>query len=126
MVSEEGKAMSVEAEPKLLVGWRVKQDEIPDFDERWECCWPELEQLRQRASKLLEKRVFIEDLCAMEDSWRGDTQMVGVPMFDREMPMDEFSERTDKLAELAKDVYRKVMRKEPEDGPYLISWVQVS
>ena len=52
-------------------------------------------------------------------------QMVGVPMFDKELPVSEFVERTEGLAELAKEVYRQVMRKEPEDGPFLINWVWV-
>lgn len=118
--------MSVEYTPKLLVGWRVEQDDIPDFEERSDDDWLELMELAHDASKLLGKHTYVEDLCGKEDSWCGDTQMVGVPMFDREMTMGEFEERTDGLAELAKDVYRQVMRKEPEDGPYLISWTQVS
>lgn len=118
--------MSVEYESKLTVGWRVEQNDIPDFDKRYDEDWSELEELAEEASKLLDKCVWTSELCDEEDSWCGDTQMVGVPMFDREMPMGEFEERTDKLAELAKDVYRQVMGKEPEDGPYLISWMQVS
>ena len=118
--------MSVQYEPRLTVGWRVEQDDIPDFEDRWNDEWLELCDLAHKASKLLGKHAYVEDLCAEEDSWCGDTQMIGVPMFDYEMPMGEFMERTDKLAELAKDVYRQVMRKEPDDGPYLISWTQVS
>lgn len=118
--------MSVEYTPKLLVGWRVEQDDIPDFDERSDNEWLELCDLAHDASKLLGKHTYVEDLCDVENSWCGDTQMVGMPMFDREMTMGEFEERTDGLAKLAKDVYRQVMRKEPEDGPFLISWTQVS
>lgn len=118
--------MSVEYTPKLTVGWRVKQDDIPDYEERWDDEWLELAELAHRASKLLGKHIYVEDLCEEEDSWCGDTQMIGVPMFDNELPMGEFESRTDGLAELAKDVYRQVMRGEPIDGPYLISWTQVS
>ena len=52
--------------------------------------------------------------------------MVGVPMFEGAMLLDKFVERIDKLAEIAKRVYRQVMRREPKDGPYFISWTQVS
>lgn len=118
--------MSVEYTPKLLVGWRVRQADIPDFDKRYDEDWADLEGLAYEASLLLGKAVWQSELCDVEDSWCGDTQMVGVPMFDREMRMGEFEERTDGLAEFAKNVYRQVMRKEPEDGPFLISWTQVS
>lgn len=118
--------MSVVYTPKLLVGWRVEQADIPDFEERWDDEWLELMDLAHEASLLLGKHTYVEDLCGEEDSWSGDTQMVGVPMFDHELMMDEFEERTGRLAELAKAVYRQVMRREPEDGPYLISWTQVS
>lgn len=45
--------------------------------------------------------------------------------YGRELPIGEWVERHNKLADLAKDVYRQVMRKEPDDGPYLISWTRV-
>lgn len=118
--------MMVKYESKLLVGWRLRQDDIPDFSERWLDDWLELTGPARKASKLLGKRTCVEDLCGEENSWNGDTQMVGVPMFECVMPMDEFEDRTNELAELAKAVYRQVMRKEPEDGPYLIQWTQVS
>lgn len=118
--------MSVEYESKLTIGWRVKQNEIPDFEERNDEDWEELEGLADEASLLLGKSVWQSELCDIEDSWCGDTQMVGVPMFEGAKPLDEFVERIDKLAEIAKRVYRQVMRKEPEDGPYFISWTQVS
>lgn len=118
--------MSIEYTPKLTVGWRVRQDDIPDFDKRYDEDWSDLEELAKEASKLLDKYVCTSELCDEEDSWCGDTQMVGVPMLDRELPMDEFVEKMDALGEFAKDVYRQIMRKEPEDGPYLISWTQVS
>lgn len=118
--------MSVTYEPMTTIGWRVKQDDIPDFESRSDDEWLELCELAHEASKLLGKHVYVEDLCGVENTWCGDTQMIGVPMFDHELPMGEFEERTDRLAIFAKDVYRQVMRKEPEDGPYLISWTQVS
>ena len=117
--------MSVEHESMLTVGWRVSQDEIPDFEERHGEEWPELEGLAKNASELLGRSVWQSELCEVENSWYGDTQIVGVPMYDRELPMDEFMQRTDSLAELAEDVYRQVMRREPEDGPYLMSWTRV-
>lgn len=118
--------MSVEYEAKLTVGWRVEQDDIPDFDKRYDEDWSELEGLARKASLLLDRSVWQSELCEVEDSWCGDTQIVGVPMFDHEMPMDGFLEKMDALGEFAERVYRQVMRKEPEDGPYLISWTQVS
>lgn len=118
--------MSVRHEAKLTIGWRVEQDDIPDFEERYDDDWPELEGLAEKASELLDKSVWQSELCEVEDSWCGDTQIVGVPAYDRELPIDEWVERHDRLGELAVDVYRQVMRKEPEDGPYLISWTQVS
>ena len=118
--------MSVEYEAKLTVGWRVKQDDIPDYDERCDEEWDELRGLWKETCKLLGKHIYVEDLCAVEDSWCGDTQMIGVPMFDKELPMDELVDKTKALGELAERVYRQVMRKKPEDGPYLISWTQVS
>lgn len=118
--------MSIEHTPKLTVGWRVEQDEIPDYEERRDDDWEELEGLAKEASLLLGKAVWQGELCEVEDYWGGDTQIVGVPMFDHELPMGEFEERTSKLADLAEKVYRQVMRREPEDGPYLISWTQVS
>lgn len=118
--------MSIEYEPKLTIGWRVEQDDIPDFEERADDEWLELCDLAYEASKLRGKHTYLEDLCDVENYWCGDTQIVGVPMFDHELPMDGFEVETNKLAELAKDVYRQVMRKEPEDGPYLFSWTQVS
>lgn len=118
--------MSVEHEAVLTVGWRVEQDDIPDFEERSDDEWLELCDLAHEASKLLSKHVYVEDLCGVENAWCGDTQMVGVPMLDRELPMDEFVEKMNALGEFAERVYRQVMRKEPEDGPYLISWMQVS
>lgn len=118
--------MSVEYESKLTIGWRVEQDDIPGFEERWNEEWEELSELAEKASKLLGELTYIEDLCEEENSWCGDTQMIGVPMFRKELPIGEFEWQTDELADLAKDVYRQVMRKEPEDGPYLISWTQVS
>lgn len=117
--------MSVEHEPMLTIGWRVEQDDIPDFEERHDEDWEELEGLAKKASELLGRSVWQSELCEEENSWYGDTQMVSVPMFDTELPMDEFLTRTDGLADLAKDVYRQVMRKEPEDGPYLMSWTRV-
>ena len=117
--------MSVEHEAMLTVGWRVEQDDIPDFDERWDADWPELEGLAERASELLGRPVWSSDLCVNENTWCGDTQIVGTPMYDREMPMETWANEVDKLADLAKDVYRQVMRKEPEDGPYLMSWTRV-
>lgn len=118
--------MSVEYEPKLTVGWRVEQDEIPDYEERHDDDWEELEGLAKEASLLLDNSVWQSELCEVEDHWCGDTQIIGVPMFDHELPMGEFEERTGKLADLAEKVYEQVMRMEPEDGPYLISWMQVS
>ena len=118
--------MSVEHEPMLTIGWRVEQGDIPDFDERYDEEWPELEELAKKASLLRGSSVWQSELCEEENSWCGDTQIVGVPMFDMELPIDEFLTRTDGLADLAKDVYRQVMRKEPEDGPYLMSWTRVS
>lgn len=118
--------MSVEHEPKLTVGWRVGQDEIPDYEERHDDEWEELEGLAKEASLLLDNSVWQSELCEVEDYWCGDTQIIGVPMFDHELPMGEFEERTGKLADLAEKVYEQVMRREPKDGPYLISWTQVS
>ena len=118
--------MSVEYEGKLTIGWRVEQDDIPDYEDRWNDEWIELSELAEKASKLLGELTYVEELCDVEDSWCGTTQMIGVPMFRREIPMGEFEMRTDELADLAKEVYRQVMRKEPEDGPYLISWTRVS
>lgn len=118
--------MSVRHEAKLTIGWRVEQDEIPDFEERYAEEWAELDGLAERASELLDQPVWQGDLCEVEDSWCGDTQIVGVPAYDRELPMDEWVERHEWLGELAGDVYRQVMREEPKDGPYLISWTQVS
>ena len=118
--------MSIEYTPKLIVGWRVEQNDIPDFDKRYDEDWSDLEELAKEASKLLDNYVWTSELCDEEDSWCGDTHMVGVPMLDRELPMGEFVEKMIALAELAERVYRQVMRKEPEDGPYLISWTQVS
>lgn len=117
--------MSVEYESKLTIGWRVEQDDIPDFEERLNEDWPELEELADKLSELLGRPVWQGELCEEEDSWCGGTQIVGVPMYERELPMGEFCERTDELADLAKDVYRQVMRKEPEDGPYPMSWTRV-
>lgn len=118
--------MSIDYENKMTIGWRVEQDAIPDFEERYDEDWPELEGLAREASLLLDRSVWQSELCEVEDSWCGDTQIVGVPMFDHELPIEGFVERTDKLAELAKRVYRQVMREEPKDGPYLMSWTQVS
>ena len=118
--------MSVEHEPMLTVGWRVEQDDIPDFEERWDEDWTELEGLAREVSLLLDRPVWQSELCEVENSWCGDTQVIGVPMFDTELPIDEFLTRTDRLADLARDVYRQVMRCEPKDGPYLMSWTQVS
>lgn len=118
--------MSVEHESKLTIGWRVEQDDIPDFEERWDEDWAELEGLAKEASLLLDNSVWQSELCEVEDHWCGDTQIIGVPMFDHELPMGEFEERTGKLADLAEKVYEQVMRSEPKDGPYLISWTQVS
>lgn len=118
--------MSVEYEPKMTVGWRVEQDEIPDYEERYDDEWEELEGLAKEASLLLDSSVWQSELCEVEDYWCGDTQIIGVPMFDHELLMGEFEERTGKLADLAEKVYEQVMRREPEDGPYLISWTQVS
>lgn len=118
--------MSVEHEAMLTIGWRVEQDDIPDFEERHDEEWPELERLAREVSLLLDRSVWQSELCEVEDSWCGDTQMIGVPMIEGELPIEDFKERTDRLADLAKHVYRQVMRKEPEDGPYLISWTQVS
>ena len=117
--------MSVEHEAMLTIGWRVEQDDIPGFDERWDADWPELEGLAERASELLGRPVWQSDLCEVENTWCGDTQIIGAPMIEEELPIKDFKERTDKLADLAKDVYRQVMRKEPEDGPFLINWVWV-
>ena len=55
--------MSVEHEAKLTIGWRVEQDEIPDFDERWGSEWEELEELAQKASELLGRHVWQGELC---------------------------------------------------------------
>lgn len=118
--------MSIDYEPKLIVGWRVVQNDIPDFDKRHDEDWSDLKELADEASNLLDKYVWTSELCDEEDSWCGDTQMVGVPMLDRELPMGEFVERMEALGEFAERVYRQVMRKEPENGPYLISWTQVS
>ncbi len=118
--------MSVEYEPKLTVGWRVEQDEIPDYKERYDDEWEELGGLAKEASLLLDSSVWQSELCEVEDYWCGGTQIIGVPMFDHELPMGEFEERTGKMADLAEKVYEQVMRREPEDGPYLISWTQVS
>ena len=117
--------MSVEHEPMMTIGWRVEQADIPDFDERYDEEWPELEELAKKASLLRGSSVWQSELCEEENSWCGDTQIVGVPMIEGELPIEDFTERTDKLADLAKDVYRQVMRKEPEDGPYLMSWTRV-
>ena len=117
--------MSVEHEAMLTIGWRVEQDDIPDYEERHDEEWAELEGLAREASWLLYRSVWQSELCEVENSWYGDTQIIGVPMYDKELPIDEFVERTDKLADLAKDVYQQVMRKEPEDGPYLMSWTKV-
>lgn len=118
--------MSIEYEPKLTVGWRVEQDEIPDYEERSDDEWAELDGLAKEAPLLLGRSVWQGELCEVENYWCGDTQIIGVPMFDHELPIEGFTERTGKLADLAKKVYRQVMRREPEDGPYLISWTQVS
>ena len=121
--------MSVEYEPKLLVGWRVRRENIPDFDERYSEYseeWSDLGELVQEASELLGKQIWTDSLCDEEDAWCGDTQMVGVPMFDLKLPIDEFEERMKALGELAVRVYRQVMQEEPEDGPWLISWTKVS
>ena len=117
--------MSVEHESMLTVGWRVSQDEIPDFEERYDEDWFELKELAESASELLGKTVWQSELCEEENSWYGDTQIVGVPMYDRELPTSELVERMDKLADLAEEVYRVVMRREPTDGPYILSWTRV-
>ena len=117
--------MSIEREAMLTVGWRVEQDGIPGFDERYDVEWAELEGRAERASELLGRPVWPSDLCEVENTWCGDTQIVGTPMYDREMPMDTWANEVEKLGELAKEVYRQVMRKEPEDGPYLMSWTRV-
>ena len=117
--------MSVEHEPMMTIGWRVEQVDIPDFEERYDEDWPELEELAKKASLLRGSSVWQSELCEEENSWCGDTQIVGVPMIEEKLPIEDFTERTDKLADLAKDVYRQVMRKEPDDGPYLMSWTRV-
>lgn len=117
--------MSVEHESMLTIGWRIEQGDIPDFDERHDEEWPELEELARRASLLRDSSVWQGELCDEENSWGGDTQIVGVPMLDKELPVSEFMERTEGLAELAKEVYRQVMRREPQDEPCLMSWTKV-
>lgn len=111
---------------RLSVGWRVSECDVPDAENRLYGDLHELRELAGIASELLDRDTSADELCEFEDMPDEGTLIVGVPMFDHEMPMGEFEERTDKLADLATKVYRQVMRKEPEDGPYLISWTQVS
>lgn len=118
--------MSIAYESKLIIGWRVKQSDIPDFENRWNDEWKELEPLAQKTSELLGIDIYTDSLCSEEDSWCGNTQMIGVPVFDYELPFGEFEERTAKLAGIAREVFVQVMREEPDDGPYLISYEQVS
>lgn len=117
--------MSVVTDSRLTIGWRVRCADIPDYESREDDGWYELHGLVARAEGLLGRSVYTQDLCDVEDMQQGDAQMVGVPMYERELTVAEFVERTDALAELARDVYRRVMRAEPTDGPYLISWEQV-
>lgn len=117
--------MSISREAKTTIGWRIEYDDIPEYEERQDMEWVELDHLADKASKLLGKGVWVDELCCIENEWNGDTQMVGVPMFDKELPVSEVVERTEGLAELAKEVYQQVMRKEPEDGPFLINWMWV-
>lgn len=81
-------------------------------------CW-------EMAAELLGRSVWQGELCEVEDYWCGDTQIIGVPMYDREIPTDELGERLRGLAELAEKVYVQVMHKEPEDGSCLMSWTRV-
>lgn len=113
--------MSIRHEAQMTIGWRIECEDIPNYEERQDMEWVELDHLADEASKLLEGSVWVDELCQIENEWVGDTQIVGVPMIRSELPVSEFVERTEGLAELAKEVYRQVMRKEPEDGPYLIN-----
>lgn len=117
--------MSISHEAKMTIGWRIECEDIPEYEERQDMEWVELDYLADEASKLLEGSVWVDELCCIENEWVGDTQMVGVPMIKGELLIEGFEERTRKLVELAKEVYRQVMRKEPEDGPFLINWVWV-
>lgn len=121
-----GKTVSVYYEHKLTIGWRVKQGDIPEHDKRIYGEWSELEPLAELASEAIGERVWVDSLCEIEDQMCGDTQIVGVPFIDHEIPIGEFAERTKNLAEIATAVYCGVMRESPKDGPYLISWTQVS
>lgn len=117
--------MSIEYTHEMTVGWRMRQSDIPDYEERAWDDWADLEELAKEASELLDKGVWTDSLCAIEDACSGDTQIAGVPMPYDMLPIDRLPEATERLAALAKDVYRQVMRdKEPADGPYLISWTQ--
>lgn len=117
--------MSIEHEAQMTIGWRVECEDIPNYEERKDMEWAELDHLADEASKLLEGSVWVDELCQIENEWVGDTQIVGVPMIKSELLIEGFEERTRKLTELAEEVYRQVMYREPEDGPYLINWVRV-
>lgn len=122
---EGGRRMSIEREARLAIGWRINQDDIPDFEERYEY-WDELRPQADECSSLVGTHVMAEDLVDEEDAWCGDgDHIVGVPAPTKPLPSDEFVRVLDRLAAVAGDVYRTVMRKEPEDGPYVISYERV-
>jgi len=118
--------MSMETEARLTIGWRVDVDDIPDFELRnWDMNWDELRPFAKQASETLCEEVCIEDLCEEEEQTMGDTYIVGVPAPKRELPLESFLAEMEKRADFARHVYEQVMRKPPNDGPYIISWTHV-
>lgn len=117
--------MSIEKDSRLTIGWRVETDDVPDYMERWDAEWEELDPLVDRAGETIGEELYREDLCDIENEMVGDMLVIGVPTAKHELSMDAFMRDMDMRALLAREVYEHVMREQPKDGPYMISWTKV-
>lgn len=109
--------MSVDYSAKCIFGYRVEEDDIPDYEERMgnefgDCA----DEEDGYTVDILGTEYWCSDLVSEESEYYSGPVYIGPDMYD-EMTYDELVHSLHTLAPVARRMYELVMRKPPEEKP---------
>lgn len=124
--------MSIDYTPKLMVGWKVEEEELKHwFDEDgYLICdeWEQLDPVAETCANVLGVNgLYGYDLvCEVNSVCCDEGYVVGVPLdHGKPVPIEEFMRGIDGIEGLANDVWREVMRCDPPSRPNVIAFTRV-
>lgn len=116
--------MSVDCEAKLMYGWFLEAEEIPDFRIHYENDWLDLFDMSDRYIVLNGEKTGLwpNDVIVCDNDYKSPEEAgwyVGIPLGNR-LSKEEFMKRLDETR--AQEIYKRVMGHEPDTAPAVLSF----